>query len=228
MATPVGLKQAVEKEFDPERETEEAWHNRIKRGIQQLQALGEPLTEEEVEKIIIKGGHAKKLDGLTLEQQVAVLKRDFGEVLLAEKDYEPKEYNARLQGIIEMLRARGTQMSTSVNKLFSTGEPSRTSLEASPERLQRRDSPRASGGERGDEWRRASEDAYSTPTKERRREERESPDEGLAAAIRQQTLALQKALMKPDVKHSVMKVTPSVRWPILADEGPDSKEVEEF
>ena len=123
------IRDRFEQEYDPDKESRETWQSRIMRGIAQMQALGSAMNDEDIERIVVKGSYAEKLKGLNLQQQLKTLKRAFGEVLLAESDYEPQEYNARLNGIIEMLRARGTDMSRSVNKLFSTTEPSRASAE---------------------------------------------------------------------------------------------------
>ena len=149
LATPVSLRRMLEQEYDPDRESRETWQSRIMRGIAQMQSLGNPLSDEDIERIVIKGSYAEKLKGLDLNQQLTALKRAFGEVLLAESDYEPQEYNARLNGIIEMLRARGTDMSRSVNKLFSTNEPSRASVEPSPTRFEERGGHWAPVPERG-------------------------------------------------------------------------------
>ena len=58
-------------------------------------------------------------------------------MLLAEGVYEEQEHAARLSGLMEMLRARGTQPSGSVHKLFSSTVSGARSLERSPEKLTR-------------------------------------------------------------------------------------------
>ena len=50
----------------------------------------------------------------------------------------------------------------------------------------------------------------------------------LAQAINVQTEAIRAALKPKDQRHSVVKITPTFRWPVLGDDGPDAKEVEEF
>ena len=157
LATPVSLRKMLEQEFDPDRESRETWQSRIMRGIAQMQALGSAMNDEDIERIVVKGSYADKLKGLNLQQQLKTLKRAFGEVLLAESDYEPQEYNARLNGIIEMLRARGTNMSRSVNKLFSTTEPSRAPAEPSPARFEERGSLWTPAPERGEDSGKAQE-----------------------------------------------------------------------
>ena len=69
-----------------------------------------------------------------MASQVQKLKTACNEVLLGEGQYEEKEYNARLAGLMEMLRARGAQPSASVNKLFSSVVTGTNLLERSPER----------------------------------------------------------------------------------------------
>ena len=51
----------------------------------------------------------------------------------------------------------------------------------------------------------------------------------LAKAIEKQTAALAEALKsKGTGKHSTIKISPTFKWPQLGDDGPDSKEIEEF
>ena len=52
----------------------------------------------------------------------------------------------------------------------------------------------------------------------------------LAHAVAVQTQTLQAALKtkNSDGRHSVVKVNPTFKWPRLGDDGPDSKDVEEF
>ena len=50
---------------------------------------------------------------------MSYLKKTFGEVLLDEESFDEVEYNARLGALMEMLRARGTEMSASVHRIFS-------------------------------------------------------------------------------------------------------------
>ena len=53
--------------------------------------------------------------------------------------------------------------------------------------------------------------------------------DSLAQAITVQTEALQAMLeAKEGVRHSVVKVQPTFKWPRLGDDGPDSKDIEEF
>ena len=58
---------------------------------------------------------------------------------------------------------------------------------------------------------------------------RAETDGSLAAAINAQTAALAKVLASRDnTRHSTIKVSPTFKWPTLGDDGPDSKEIEEF
>ena len=43
-----------------------------------------------------------------------------------------------------------------------------------------------------------------------------------------QTEAIAAALKTKEQKHRVVKTTPTLRWPLLGDDGPDAHEVEEF
>ena len=52
--------------------------------------------------------------------------------------------------------------------------------------------------------------------------------DALARAIELQTEAIGIALRAKETRHSTIKVSPTFRWPSLGDEGPDSKEIEEF
>ena len=71
--------------------------------------------------------------GKSAKDQVDWLKTEFSHVLLGD-EYAEREYNARLEALLELLRARGSQPSASAQKLFSapsSQEPS--SQEASPD-----------------------------------------------------------------------------------------------
>ena len=60
-----------------------------------------------------------KMMGFNVAEQVAFLKRTFGEVLLAEGEYSEAEYNGRLSALMEMLRSRGTTVSENARRMFS-------------------------------------------------------------------------------------------------------------
>eukprot|EP00969_Alexandrium_andersonii_P217553 9610064-Alexandrium_andersonii.AAC.1 len=51
--------------------------------------------------------------------------------------------------------------------------------------------------------------------------------DSLAAALDRQTKTLME-VKGTKTQPSVVKVTPTFKWPILGDDGPDAKEVEEF
>ena len=134
--SPVFLRRQIEQEYDPAQESREDWQSRVLRGFAQLERLGQALTEDEMEKLVWKARYAEDVHGMDLSVQVSSLKKLFGEVLLDEDKYTEGEYNGRLSALMEMLRARGTEMSASVNRMFSsvgTGMPS--SLGASPEQV---------------------------------------------------------------------------------------------
>eukprot|EP00969_Alexandrium_andersonii_P365650 15466732-Alexandrium_andersonii.AAC.1 len=50
----------------------------------------------------------------------------------------------------------------------------------------------------------------------------------LAAALDRQTKTLMEVLKGTQAQPSVVKVPPTFKWPILGDDGPGAKEVEEF
>eukprot|EP00969_Alexandrium_andersonii_P264009 11669204-Alexandrium_andersonii.AAC.1 len=54
------------------------------------------------------------------------------------------------------------------------------------------------------------------------------PADALAAALGRQTQTLMQVLKGSKTQRSVAKVTPTFKWPILGDDGPDAKEAEEF
>eukprot|EP00969_Alexandrium_andersonii_P341559 15097697-Alexandrium_andersonii.AAC.1 len=54
------------------------------------------------------------------------------------------------------------------------------------------------------------------------------PADALAAALDRQTQTLMQVLKGTKTQPSVAKVTPTFKWPILRDDGPDAKEAEEF
>ena len=82
IATPVGLKRALETESDPGKEGQEKWRENIMRTVSALERAGHPPKDEDLERCIRKGSYAFKLRGFDLSGQVAYVKRTFGEVLL--------------------------------------------------------------------------------------------------------------------------------------------------
>ena len=240
-ATPTGLRQVIEQEFDPARESKDQWQQKVLRGVAQLERLGHALKEEDIEKIIVKGSYAEEIGGKDLKGQVQYLKAAFAEVLLAEGTYEESEYDARLAGLMEMLRARGTQPSSSMSRLFSSAvtgvrsswEPSPVKTEAAPKgagvgpvNLATPPPEKAEVRALREEFDRLRQDMVTrTPGAG---SQAESAEGALAQAINVQTEAIRAALRSKDQKHSVVKITPTFRWPILGDDGPDAKEVEEF
>eukprot|EP00969_Alexandrium_andersonii_P210672 9305687-Alexandrium_andersonii.AAC.1 len=50
--------------------------------------------------------------------------------------------------------------------------------------------------------------------------------DALAAALGRQTKTLIEVLKGTKTQPSVVKATPTFKWPILGDDGPDAKEVE--
>eukprot|EP00969_Alexandrium_andersonii_P012626 550204-Alexandrium_andersonii.AAC.1 len=54
------------------------------------------------------------------------------------------------------------------------------------------------------------------------------PTDALAAALDRQTKTLMEVSKGTKTQPSVAKATPTFKWPILGDDGPVAKEVEEF
>ena len=77
-ATPTSLKRVLEQEFDSAKESRAQWQSRLLRGVAQLERLGYPMEDREIEKLIIKGNYAEGLGGLDLKGQVRSLKSTFG------------------------------------------------------------------------------------------------------------------------------------------------------
>ena len=238
--TPVSLRRQIEQEYDPAQESREDWQSRVLRGVAQLERFGQALTEDESEKLVWKARYAEDVHGMDLSVQVSSLKKLFGDVLLYEDKYTEGEYNGRLSALMEMLRARGTEMSASVNRMFSsvgTGMPS--SLGASPEqaRGQLAGSQQAGGPARVPlaftPPRKAEVDMLRDEVQTLRAQLTGSPggtetENTLAKATSLQTEAIAAALRTKEQKHSVVKITPTFRWPLLGDDGPDANEVEDF
>ena len=190
-ATPTGLKQVLEQEYDPEKEDREAWQARVLRAAMQMERLGQPVSEYDLEKIVRKGGYCEAVRGMTLAGQTAWLKTELGNVLLTDGHSE-LEYNARLGALMEMLRARGAQVSSSAGKLFSSDQTATGSAEVSPQKV--RPAPQTPPSRQG---RRAPED--DSPSK--------VAEDALAQAIRLQTETLAQVLRDEEgQKHTVVKV----------------------
>eukprot|EP00969_Alexandrium_andersonii_P116106 5134476-Alexandrium_andersonii.AAC.1 len=81
----------------------------------QLERSGRPLAEAEMEKLVGKG------------------QAEFSRVLL-DDSFEEAEYNGRLEALMDLLRARGGEPSSSARKLFSTAGSQGVSQEASPDK----------------------------------------------------------------------------------------------
>ena len=54
------------------------------------------MSDDDIQKMVRKGAYAEMMAGMDLRDQVALLKKTFGEVLLNEEGMEEVEYNARL------------------------------------------------------------------------------------------------------------------------------------
>ena len=247
------LWEALQTEFDPAREERSVWQARVLEAVGRLTAMGFVVPESEMEKTIRKAGYAELIQKMALAEQVTYLKAAFGQVLLDEENYVETEYTARLEAMMDMLRARGTAPSRSAHRMFSGSE-----TKPSPERPGREGDLRDEGGgaagvatpsREGGAGGRHPEFQLRTPpprTAERTLEQevaylrgklQESEDRrppggaaenALARAIELQTEAIAQALKSKEVRHSTIKVSPTFKWPTLGDDGPDSKEVEEF
>ena len=58
-ATPTGLKQVLEQEYDPEKEDRAAWQARVLRVAMQMERLGQPVPEYDLEIVRKKGATAR-------------------------------------------------------------------------------------------------------------------------------------------------------------------------
>merc|ERR1712026_449271 len=189
---------------------------------------------------MLRGAFMEALGGRNLHGQVSYLKQEFAEVLLRDDKYSEQGYNARLSALMGMLRARGTEVSSSERKFFSSA----SSLEPSPDKVASGQGPpqdRGAGAgpeqycltpptrrerelqKEFDELKQTLEDRLRTSTPGR-----DMSDDVLARAIEAQTAALSAAFKTREHKASVVKITPTFKWPVLGDDGPDAKEVEEF
>ena len=248
--SPAALRAVLEREFDPDRESREAWQTRTLRMVAHLERIGEPLAEEDLQRIVRKAGYAENLRGRSLSEQVAFLKKTFGEVLLDEESFDEVEYNARLAALMQMLRSRGTEMSASVHRMFSgvgsvsasargSPERERTAAAAEPtaEEAARAERVILTPPKKSDELRILQEQVAAMRARLERLDSTDrgvagvsstTPDQVLAKAIEMQTEAIAQALKAKETRHSTIKVSPTFKWPTLGDDGPDSKEVEEF
>ena len=233
------LLEELSAEYDPSIMNRLEWQNYVAGVSEQLTRLGYVVSDADVLRISKRTTYCEAVYGFTLAQAVSYLKGEFGRVLMEEETYEAGEYQTRLEVLMEMLRRRGQEVSQSARRLFS--EPVTGTL-PSPERVGAAmphgavlgAAPKAAAGRAplvgamprfrldGDEGggRRPAAGA-ETP--------RAETDGSLAAAINAQTAALAKVLASRDnTRHSTIKVSPTFKWPTLGDDGPDSKEIEEF
>ena len=225
-ATPRGLKRVLDEEFQPQNESVVVWQSRVERAVDQLEKLGAAVSEDDIRKSTAKMKLAQEISGKDLKDQVRHLKQAMGSLLVEEDGMDEKAYNAKVNALTEMLRARGTNLSRATERLFSG---TATESYPSPEKAE------------------AEHHVMSPPTtprtvKELRKEMREMREEMLcrspaasnqedvlANAIAMQTEALKVAMTaRTQTKSSVIKITPTFRWPTLGDDGPDSKDIEEF
>ena len=253
LPTAAKLWEGLQQEYDPQREERSVWQARVLEAVGRLTAMGFVVPESEMEKTIRKAGYAEHISEMTLAEQVAYLKNTFGQVLLNEENFGEAEYAARLEAMMDMLRARGSALSRSAARMFSGSD-----AKPSPERPGRDDNLRDEGGglagiatparETGAGGRRPEVRLHTPPrrTADRTLEQEvahlrarlqvaEAPrlpggaaENALAKAIELQTEAIALALKSKEVRHSTIKVSPTFKWPTLGDDGPDAKEVEEF
>ena len=196
-----------------------------------------------MQRIARRTAYCEAVYGQTLAQAVQFLKAEFGRVLLEEETFEAGDYQIRLEVLMGMLRSRGQEVSQSAQRLFSepvtgtmpsperagAGLPRGVGSDATfgaapkaravvPPRFPRIPQFRLDGDEGG-----GGRPAAGAETP------KVDADVSLAAAIHAQTAALAKVLASRDnTRHSTIKVSPTFKWPTLGDDGPDSKEVEEF
>eukprot|EP00969_Alexandrium_andersonii_P206978 9144488-Alexandrium_andersonii.AAC.1 len=85
---------------------------------EQLGRAGQPLTDAEKQRLVRKGKYCEALQGKSQKEQVDWLKTEFRKVLL-DDGFEEAEYDGRLEVLMELLRSRGSEPSSSAQKLFS-------------------------------------------------------------------------------------------------------------
>jgi hypothetical protein len=145
---------------------------------------------------------------------------------------------------MDMLRARGSEPSVAVNRLFSSQKPSQEDTPEKDRAAPRTPTGRAARGpaDRAEDSPPARGAAEETvrDLRERltraeeglgRQAESEARSLGtvLAEAFRDQTAALREAVKGGTKKlSSTIRINPTIKWPMLSDDRPDSKDVEEF
>jgi hypothetical protein len=186
-----------------------------------------------MDKLTAKGTYVTAIYRMSPEAQVEFLRQEFIKAVLSEDSDQPlPDYQGRVHGIMEMLNDRGSMLSSNMNKLFSI--KGGTSRDTSSLKVDLDDEPSPVKQERGpgdSDGESLLGSAASSPSRTKRSPERGS--EGLEEAIREQSRQIAEAVQmalgqKKETRHSVVKVSPTIRWPVLADDGPDSKDVEEF
>ena len=70
MPTAAKLWEALQAEFDPEKEERSAWQTRVLEAVGRLTSMGFLVPEAEMEKTIRKAGYAEAIRGLSLAEQV--------------------------------------------------------------------------------------------------------------------------------------------------------------
>jgi hypothetical protein len=201
-----------------------------------LKLKGHSMSDEGLPKLVAKGPYAAKIYTMSPAEQVEYSQEDFMKVLVEEgRDLPPHVYQGRTNSIMEMLNGRGPELSSGIHKLFSTGgEGKGTSRDTGSLRVGLDDGPtpvkrkRAAEDSEGES---VLESLLGNPSRTKTSQVRSSG--GLEEAIREQSAQISAAVQlavgqKKETRHNVVKVSPTIRWPILADGGPDSKDAEEF
>ena len=233
-----GLRKQLAGDYDPGRESPEVYRGRMARTLEVLGVLGVDVgvgLRQQVEcRIAVAGeetsGHRK------------VLKELFVRVLTEDMDEE--ERTERLGVLTEWLEQVGVRLSKKSDRMFSPG----STPQLTPERLaaQQESYDRTGQPNPLEGWLKSSPDPERQASVGKKREREEvvtprskkvdqseamssSPGQELADAIREQTKVITKVLEgKKENLSSTIRINPSVTWPKLADEGPDSREVSEF
>ena len=244
------LRRRLLLDIDPIKETLAVFSSRIDRIATVIALHADPVSQQELNEIKIRGEYMLFLHGLAGDTQVTFLKDQLSDVLITE-ELQELEREIRSRVLMELLRARGQRASKNTENLFSTATNSKdpTPEKSFPSLTQRVMNPTptatpqpkrsASGNKRYAEQ--SSAGGGDTPRSKYSRKpgtydddrcSQASPhgNEVLAEAIQAQTAAMLELMKSRGEKKlsSTIRVNPTVQWPKLSDEGPDCREVEEF
>ena len=110
-ATQQRLRQSLLEEFDAAAGTVAEYQQRMDLVMEQLESLGDPVTPVERLKVALRREYGELVAGKAQHEQRKQLKLVFENVHLGgEERYDPLEYNARLEVLGDLLKARGSAL----------------------------------------------------------------------------------------------------------------------